>query len=102
MEKFKMDRKRLQKLACIITENYVSESIPQNVMNQKYKYVGKTLEIEPGSDVFDSLDDFFAEIRYSWDTTETEVQKYIDSLSYEGGKIVSNHSGTKQVELVKQ
>ena len=97
-----MDRKRLQKLAGIITENYVSESIPQNVMNQKYKYVGKTLEIEPGSDVFDSLDDFFAEIRYSWDTTETEVQKYIDSLSYEGGKIVSNYSGTKQVELVKQ
>ena len=96
-----MDKNRLQKLAGIITENYISESIPSNVMNQRFKYVGKTLEIEPGSDVFDSLNDFFAEIRYSWDTTEDEVQKYIDSLSYEGGKIVSNYSGTKQIELVK-
>jgi hypothetical protein len=97
-----MDRKRLQKLAGIITENYISESIPSNVMNQRFKYVGKTLEIEPGSDVFDSLNDFFAEIRFSWDTSESEVENYINSLSYEGGKIVSNYSGTKQVELVKQ
>jgi hypothetical protein len=34
MEKFKMDRKRLQKLAGIITENSISESIPQNAMKQ--------------------------------------------------------------------
>ncbi len=93
--------KRLLELAGITPETYISESIPGNVMNQRFKYVGKTLKFEPDSNVFDSLHDFFAEIRFSWDTTESEVKKYIDSLSYEGGKIVLNHSGKKQVELVK-
>lgn len=93
--------KRLLELAGITPETYISESIPANVMNQRFKYVGKTLQIEPTENVFDSLNDFFAEIRFSWDTSESEVKKYIDSLSYEGGKIVLNRSGKKQVELVK-
>jgi hypothetical protein len=71
-------------------------------MNQRFKYVGKVLEIEPDSNVFDSLNDFFTELRFSWDTSESNVKKYINSLSYEGGKIVSNYSGKKTVELVKQ
>jgi hypothetical protein len=102
MEKFKMDRKRLQKLAGIITENYISESIPQNVMNKGFKYVGETLEFDPGSDYFFELNDFFAEIRYTWDVPESEVEKYISSLSYEGGKIFSTYGGSKQLELVQR
>jgi hypothetical protein len=114
MEKFKMDRKRLQKLAGIITENSISESIPQNAMKQipqnvmkmGFKYVGKILEFEPGQDYFHSLDDFYAEVRFGWDVTDDEVEKYLDSLSYEpvypNGRIVSNYSGKKTVELIKQ
>lgn len=94
--------KRLLELAGITPETYISESIPTSVMNQRFKYVGKVLEIEPDSNVFDSLNDFFTELRFSWDTSESNVKKYINSLSYEGGKIVSNYSGKKTVELVKQ
>ena len=93
--------KRLLELAGITPETYISESIPSSVRNQRFKYVGKTLQLDPTENKFNSLDDFFAELRFSWDTSENEVKKYIDSLSYEGGKIVSNHSGTKQVELVR-
>jgi len=102
-----MDKQRLQKLAGIITENSISEyvhpSIPSNVMKQRFKYVGKTLELEPTENVFNSLEDFFAELRFSWDTSDaSEVEKYINSLSYENGKIVSNLGGKKTVELMKQ
>ncbi len=93
--------KRLLELAGITPETYISESIPSSVRNQRFKYVGKTLQLDPTENKFNSLDDFFAELRFSWDTSENEVKKYINSLSYEGGKIVSNHSGTKQVELVR-
>ena len=96
-----MEMKRLLELAGITPETYISESIPASVRNQRFKYVGKTLQLDPTENKFNSLDDFFAELRFSWDTSENEVKKYIDSLSYEGGKIVSNHSGTKQVELVR-
>jgi hypothetical protein len=96
-----MKMKRLLELAGITSETYISESIPSSVRNQRFKYVGKTLQLDPTENKFNSLDDFFAELRFSWDTTESEVKKYINSLSYEGGKIVSNHSGTKQVELVR-
>jgi hypothetical protein len=96
-----MKMKRLLELAGITPETYISESIPSSVRNQRFKYVGKTLQLDPTENKFNSLDDFFAELRFSWDTSENEVKKYIDSLSYEGGKIVSNHSGTKQVELVR-
>ena len=101
-----MDKQRLQKLAGIITENSISEyvhpSIPSNVMKQRFKYVGKTLEIDPTENVFDSLEDFFTEIQFSWDASESEVENYINSLSYENGKIVSNLGGKKTVELMKQ
>jgi hypothetical protein len=96
-----MKMKRLLELAGITPETYISESIPSSVRNQRFKYVGKTLQLDPTENKFNSLDDFFAELRFSWDTSENEVKKYINSLSYEGGKIVSNHSGTKQVELVR-
>jgi hypothetical protein len=96
-----MKMKRLLELAGITPETYISESIPSSVRNQRFKYVGKTLQLDPTENKFNSLDDFFAELRFSWDTSENKVKKYIDSLSYEGGKIVSNHSGTKQVELVR-
>jgi hypothetical protein len=96
-----MKMKRLLELAGITSETYISESIPSSVRNQRFKYVGKTLELDPTENKFNSLDDFFAELRFSWDTSENEVKKYINSLSYEGGKIVSNHSGTKEVELVR-
>ena len=99
---YKMDKQRLQKLAGIITENSISESIPSNVMKQRFKYVGKTLELDPTENVFNSLEDFFAELRFSWDTSKSEVEKYIKSLSYENGKIVSNLGGKKTVELMKQ
>ena len=97
-----MDKKRLKKLAGIMTESVISESIPQNVMNQKFKYVGKILEFDPSDDlIFDSLNHFFAIVRWGWDKREDEAEKYINSLSYEGGKIVSNYSGKKTIELVK-
>jgi len=101
-----MDKQRLQKLAGIITENSISEyvhpSIPYSILKQRFKYVGKTLEIDPTENVFDSLEDFFTEIQFSWDASESEVEKYINSLSYENGKIVSNLGGKKTVELMKQ
>jgi hypothetical protein len=68
MEKFKMDRNRLQKLAGIITENYDTEleqnilakedvnsdGVPlnkaSNIMNRRVKYVGKLFEFDPLSD----------------------------------------------------
>lgn len=97
-----MKMKKLLELSGIIKENSISESIPSNVMKQRFKYVGKTLELEPTENVFNSLEDFFAELRFSWDTSKSEVEKYIKSLSYENGKIVSNLGGKKTVELMKQ
>lgn len=97
-----MKMKKLLELSGIIKENSISESIPSNVMKQRFKYVGKKLELDPTENVFNSLEDFFAELRFSWDTSKSEVEQYINSLSYENGKIVSNLGGKKTVELMKQ
>jgi hypothetical protein len=98
-----MDKKRLQKLAGVITENVISEGIPQNVMSQKFNYVGNILEFDPTEYLtFDTLNDFFAIVRWGWDKDEDEIEEYLNSLSYENGKIVSNYSGKKTVELIKQ
>jgi len=101
-----MDKKRLKKLAGVITESVISESIPQNVMNQKFKYVGKILQFDPNDEViFNSLYDFFAVVRWGWDKGEAEAEKYINSLSYgisdttSIGMIASDYDGEKKIEL---
>ena len=97
-----MTKERLQKLAGILTE--VNQmNLPPSVMNQKYKYVGKILQFDrPEDHMFDNLNDFHAEVMSGWNKGESEAKKYLQSLSVEGGKIVSNYSGKKTVELQKR
>ena len=52
--------------------------------------------------MFNNLNDFHAEVMSGWDKGEAEAKKYLQSLSVEGGKIVSTYSGKKTVELQKQ
>ena len=97
-----MTKERLQQLAGIITEANQMK-LPSSVMNQKYKYVGTTLQFDrPEDHMFDNLHDFHAEVMSGWDKGESEAKKYLQSLSVEGNKIVSNYSGKKTVELQKR
>lgn len=94
-----MTKERLQKLAGIITEAKV---LPREVMRQKYRYIGSTLQFDrPADRIFDTLTDFYAEVMSGWDKGEKEADKYLSSLSVEGDKIVSNYNGKKTVELQK-
>ena len=97
-----MTKERLQKLAGILTE--VNQmKLPASTMNQKYKYVGNILQFDrPEDHMFDNLNDFHAEVMSGWNKGESEAKKYLQSLSVEGGKIVSNYSGKKTVELQKR
>lgn len=97
-----MTKERLQQLAGIITEANQMK-LPSSVMNQKYKYVGNILQFDrPEDHMFNNLNDFHAEVMSGWDKGESEAKKYLQSLSVEGGKIVSNYSGKKTVELQKR
>lgn len=97
-----MTKERLQQLAGIITEANEMK-LPSSVMNHKYKYVGKILKFDqPQDHMFNNLNDFYAEVMSGWDKGESEAKKYLQSLSVEGGKIVSTYSGKKTVELQKQ